>query len=186
MICCDACGTAVPAYDVVSYGSIEQGYRDLCNCCFNAEVASALGLERFGNVRLHPVLMTDCAGERHEFHFRMRLLGSMVALDAFELRSRCAGGISVPDTRETGRRTIVAARPPGRADAPKSVRQASRAQRARHADCRPADELRGLAVPRPRSTLFFSQNREILQEKQGGNRARIGNYRGRLAVLADF
>ena len=41
MICCDACGTAVPAYDVVSYGSIEQGYRELCNRCFNAEVASA-------------------------------------------------------------------------------------------------------------------------------------------------
>jgi hypothetical protein len=92
MICCDACGTAVPAYDVVSYGSIEQGYGDLCNRCFNAEVASALGLERFGNVRLHPVLMTDCAGQRHEFHFRMRLLGSMVALDAFELRAGAPGG----------------------------------------------------------------------------------------------
>ena len=137
MVCCEACGTAVPAYDVVNYGSIEQGYRELCNRCFNAEVASALGLERFENVRLHPVVMTDCAGERHEFHFRMRLLGSMAALDAFELTDRCAGGISVPDTRETGRRTIVAARPPDRADAPKSVRQASRAQRARHADCRP-------------------------------------------------
>ena len=30
--------------------------------------------------------MTDCAGEAHEFHFRTRLLGSMVALDAFELK----------------------------------------------------------------------------------------------------
>src|SRR5260221_6386069 len=78
-ICCDACGTAVPAYDVVNYGSIEQGYRELCNRCFNAEVASALGLERFENVRLHPVVMTDCAGERHEFHFPMRLLESMAA-----------------------------------------------------------------------------------------------------------
>jgi hypothetical protein len=81
---CEACGTAAPAYDVVNYGSIEQGYRQLCNQCFNAEVASALGLDHFENVRLHPVLMTDCEGKRHEFHFRMRLLGSMVALDAFE------------------------------------------------------------------------------------------------------
>jgi hypothetical protein len=23
MVCCEACGTAVPAYDVVNYGSIE-------------------------------------------------------------------------------------------------------------------------------------------------------------------
>jgi hypothetical protein len=53
-ICCEACGTAVPAYDVVSYGSIEKGYRELCSRCLNAEVASALGLERFENVRLHP------------------------------------------------------------------------------------------------------------------------------------
>jgi hypothetical protein len=91
MVCCEACGTAVPAYDVVHYGSIEQGCRELCNRCFNAEVASALGVD-FENVRLHPVVMTDCAGERHEFHFRMRLLGSMAALDAFELIAGAPGG----------------------------------------------------------------------------------------------
>jgi hypothetical protein len=92
MVSCDACGTAVPAYDVVNYGSIEQGYRELCSRCFNIEVAGALGLERFEHVRLHPVVMTDCAGERHEFHFRMRLLGTMVTLDAFELRAGEPGG----------------------------------------------------------------------------------------------
>ena len=86
-ICCEACGTAVPAYDVVSYGSIEKGYRELCSGCSNAEVASALGLDCFENVRLHPVVMIDCAGERHEFHFRMRLLGSTMALDAFEVKA---------------------------------------------------------------------------------------------------
>ena len=67
--------------------SIEQGYRELCNRCFNAEMANAMGLEHFESVRLHPVVMTDCAGERHEFHFRLRLLGSMVGLDAFEVRA---------------------------------------------------------------------------------------------------
>ena len=51
--------TAVPAYDVVSYGSIERGYCTLCTRCFNAEVASALGLEHFEHVRLEPVVMTD-------------------------------------------------------------------------------------------------------------------------------
>jgi hypothetical protein len=92
MVFCDACGTAVRGYDIVNYGSFEQGYRELCTRCFNAEVASALGLERFENVRLHPVVLTDCARERHEFHFQMRLLGSMATLDAFELRAGVPGG----------------------------------------------------------------------------------------------
>ena len=92
MICCEACGTTVPGYDVVNYGSMEQGYRELCTRCFNGEVASALSLDRFENVRLHPVVMTDCAGERHEFHFQWRLLGSMGVLDAFELTAGEPGG----------------------------------------------------------------------------------------------
>ena len=83
---CEACGTAVPGYDVVNYGSIEAGYRQLCSQCFNAEVASAQGLEHFENLRFDQVVMTDCAGEAHEFHFRTRLLGSMVAVDAFEIK----------------------------------------------------------------------------------------------------
>jgi hypothetical protein len=32
-----------------------------------------------------PVNIADCGGENHEFHFRVRLLGTEVALDAFEL-----------------------------------------------------------------------------------------------------
>jgi hypothetical protein len=89
---CAACGTAVPTYDVVSCGSIEHGYRALCTRCFNAEVASALGLEHFEHVRLEPVVMTDCAGEQHEFHFRSRLLGDVMALEAFELRADVQDG----------------------------------------------------------------------------------------------
>ena len=89
---CEACGTTVPAYDVVSYGSIEQGYRALCTRCFNAEVASALGLEHFEHVRLEPVVMTDCAGEQHEFHFRARLLGELIIIEAFELKAGVPGG----------------------------------------------------------------------------------------------
>jgi hypothetical protein len=92
MICCVACGASVPAYDVVNYGSIAHGYRALCTSCFNTEVASALGLKRFEHVQLQPVVMTDCAGERHEFHFRMRLLGSLAALDAFEVKRGEPGG----------------------------------------------------------------------------------------------
>ncbi len=91
-ICCDTCGVAVPAHDIVNYGSIEHGYRQLCSRCFNAEVASSLGLEDFENVQLHPVVMTDCAGEQHEFRLRTRLLGPMVALEAFEVRGGAPAG----------------------------------------------------------------------------------------------
>jgi hypothetical protein len=61
---CEACGTAVPSYDAVSYGSIERGYRELCTRCFNAEVAGALGLEHFEHVRLEPVVIDQTARGR--------------------------------------------------------------------------------------------------------------------------
>lgn len=89
---CPTCGAAVPYYDAVNYGSIEEGYRVLCTRCFNAEVADALGLEGFENVSLQPIVMTDYAGERREFHFRMRLNEAMAVLDAFELRDGAPGG----------------------------------------------------------------------------------------------
>lgn len=89
---CEECGTAVPSYDAVSCGSIDHGYRELCTGCFNAEMASVLGLERFEHVRLQPVVMTDCAGEKHEFHFGIRLIGDAMALNAFELKAGVPGG----------------------------------------------------------------------------------------------
>ena len=89
---CETCGAAVPSYDVVHYGSIEGGYRKLCNQCLNAEVAEQFGLEDFENFRFSQVVLTDCAGISHEFHFRTRLLGTMITLDAFELESGAPGG----------------------------------------------------------------------------------------------
>lgn len=86
MSACETCAAPTPAYDTVHYGNSECGYRLLCTQCFNAEVARAQGLDDFENVRFDQIVMTDCAGERHEFHFRTRLLGSMLALDAFELK----------------------------------------------------------------------------------------------------
>jgi hypothetical protein len=86
MMHCESCGREVPAYDIVNCGSVEHGYRQLCNQCFNTEVASAQGLESFENRRFDPIVMSDCAGEEHEFHFRTRLLGAVVAMDAFEVK----------------------------------------------------------------------------------------------------
>ena len=83
---CATCGQVTPDYDIVKYGSIEDGYRELCNQCLNAEVAKSDGLDKFEYVRFEPVELADCTGEAHVFHFRTRLFGPGVSLDAFELR----------------------------------------------------------------------------------------------------
>jgi hypothetical protein len=89
---CEACSAEVPSYDIVNYGSIDSGYRLLCTKCFNADVASRAGLDEFENVHFDQIEMTDRAGKAHEFHFRTRLFGSMVSLEAFELKHGSPGG----------------------------------------------------------------------------------------------
>jgi hypothetical protein len=89
---CEGCGQLTPGYDIVHYGSIERGYRDLCSRCFNAEVAKRVGLEAFEHTPFEPIGLTDCMGETHEFHFRTRLFGTGLALEAFELRDGYPGG----------------------------------------------------------------------------------------------
>jgi hypothetical protein len=81
---CDHCGESMPGYDIVRYGSIETGYRNLCGRCFNTEVAECGGLD-FEHIQFTPVQMADSKAENHEFHFRVHLFGGGVALDAFEL-----------------------------------------------------------------------------------------------------
>jgi hypothetical protein len=83
---CKTCGQITPSYDIISYGSMKCGYSELCSQCFNMEVAKLGGLDKFEHVKFKPVALTDCTGQVHEFHFRTRLFGPRVALDAFELR----------------------------------------------------------------------------------------------------
>jgi len=83
-VCCSACGQTTPSYDIVNYGSIEHGYKQLCGQCFNREIAKQGGLD-FEHAKFTPVGLTDCDGEVHEFHFRTHLFGPGVALDGFEL-----------------------------------------------------------------------------------------------------
>jgi hypothetical protein len=89
---CATCGQVTPDHDIVNYGSIEDGYRELCNRCLNTEVAKSDGLDKFEHVRFEPVELADCTGEAHVFHFRTRLFGPGVALDASELRDGHPGG----------------------------------------------------------------------------------------------
>jgi hypothetical protein len=83
---CDTCKQITPSYDIISYGSMECGYRELCSQCFNMEVAKLGGLEGFEHAKFEPIGLADCTGKVYEFHFRTRLLGTGVSLDAFELR----------------------------------------------------------------------------------------------------
>jgi hypothetical protein len=83
---CAECDQIILSYDVVNFGSVERGYRALCSRCFNTEVATLGGLDKFEHVTFEPVRLADCTGETHEFHFRTHLFGTGVALDAFELR----------------------------------------------------------------------------------------------------
>ena len=83
-VCCSACGQTAPSYDIVNYGSIEHGYKQLCGQCFNREISKQGGLD-FEHAKFTPVGLTDCDGKVHEFHFRTHLFGPGVALDGFEL-----------------------------------------------------------------------------------------------------
>lgn len=89
---CSNCGRIVPCYDIINYGSIEKGYRRLCGQCFNQEAAKLDGLDAFQHANFTPISLADCTGDVHEFHFRVRLFGPGVALDAFELHDGRPGG----------------------------------------------------------------------------------------------
>jgi ribosomal protein S14 len=89
---CASCGHSTPSYEIVNYGSMEQGYRQLCRQCLNREMAEAMGLEGFEHAKFEPVGLANCTGEVHEFHFRTNLFGTGVALDAFELRDGSPAG----------------------------------------------------------------------------------------------
>jgi hypothetical protein len=89
---CESCARTVPDYDVINYGSVDAGYRQLCTKCFNTEVAESGGLDGFEHAELSPVELTDCDGDAHLFHFRTRLFGRGVALDAFEIRDGSPAG----------------------------------------------------------------------------------------------
>jgi len=76
----------MPSYDIVNYGSLEHGYRQVCNQCLNNELAEAVGLVGFENANFQALSLGDCTGAVHEFHFRTSQFGAGVAIDAFELR----------------------------------------------------------------------------------------------------
>jgi len=90
-LCCHTCGRAIAGFESVHYGSLELGYRDLCNRCFNEEGAKN-GEINFSHVEFEPLDVPDVTGALHRFHFEVRLLGDKVSLQAFELVDGDPGG----------------------------------------------------------------------------------------------
>jgi hypothetical protein len=88
---CHTCRNPVASYDVISFGSMETGYRDLCSRCFNAEVAENGGFA-FEQVDFLPMEIMDFAGVKHNFKFRLLHLGDRVTLEAFEVDDGNRGG----------------------------------------------------------------------------------------------
>ncbi len=82
---CEQCGNPTPPWDIIDFSEDGSSYASLCTPCFNATIAELTGFTDFENARLEPIRMTDCTGEPHQFHFQLRLQGTMVILDAFEL-----------------------------------------------------------------------------------------------------
>jgi hypothetical protein len=72
---CADCDEFTPSYDIINYGSLEEGYRQICSRCFNVEVAKSGGLTNFEHFKFDPVELADCLGQAHVFHFRTRLFG---------------------------------------------------------------------------------------------------------------
>ena len=88
---CSKCGRVVPGYDILTSGSVETGYRAICTRCYNNEAAESDGL-KFEHADFAPIEIADCDGEAHHFHFRTRLFGPGVALDAFEIQDGYPAG----------------------------------------------------------------------------------------------
>ncbi|MCB4862957.1 hypothetical protein K7W03_25575 [Sphingobium sp. PNB] len=82
---CHACHARVASYDLIHFGSMETGYRDLCSRCFNAEVARTGQIE-LEQVGFQPIDMSDAAGVKRRFHFLLLHLGDRVTLEAFEVQ----------------------------------------------------------------------------------------------------
>ncbi len=111
-----------PRLRMVHGGSLESGYRALCGQCFNSEMAKLEGLERFEHFKLEPIHLADCAGKKHEFHFRTRLFGTGLALEltSFEM---VPGRLSIPDHRRARGRSSGTARAIDREDTATPISQ---------------------------------------------------------------
>lgn len=80
---CAACGKTVQPHDGV-YVTRKEDLQYFCSNCYNDMIAQYLGVV-FENPSFDPVTLKDTDDINHTFHFRTRLLGDQVIVDALEL-----------------------------------------------------------------------------------------------------
>jgi hypothetical protein len=95
-LCCDRCGLSDPDHDFTHFTETAQTVV-LCSNCFNAQMAATAGIEDLDTHELEPITLTDAQGARHTFYFQIRLLGTHVSLEAFELKDGYPGGYQFQD-----------------------------------------------------------------------------------------
>lgn len=81
---CEVCCMMVPGYDVVLLGDGEK-YRRHCSRCYNHVVSGMHELD-FQHPDFQPIILKDVDGTPHEFHFRTRIIGTGVSIEALEIR----------------------------------------------------------------------------------------------------
>lgn len=104
---CEGCGNAAPHHHLIHDGSHDGGYRLLCTACFNANAAARAGLAHFEHVQLEPVALSDSEGAVHQFHFRVRFLGNLLSVDAFELDGSVPAGYQFQQLGDPGEELLV-------------------------------------------------------------------------------
>ncbi len=80
---CTACGKTVAPYDGV-FLTREKDQQYFCSNCYNDMLSQHLGVA-FENPSFEPVTIKDTDAISHTFHFRTRLLGDQVSIDALEI-----------------------------------------------------------------------------------------------------
>lgn len=81
---CARCQEEFPGYDLVGTVRADGPAVTLCWRCHNQHVADLHGVP-FEHEELPPLVLRDGHGVRREILFRLRLLGDMVAIDAFDV-----------------------------------------------------------------------------------------------------
>lgn len=90
---CDECHKPAAPHDLINVGTTEGGYRELGYRCYNESIAKACGLGEFEHPDLHPVVLKDRNGRKHEFHFRSLIVPTgQLSIEAFELKNGAPGG----------------------------------------------------------------------------------------------
>jgi len=87
---CESCGKEAASHDIVHFGTRGK-YEILCGGCSSRKAAAMMGVD-YEHPDFHPITVTDCLGEPHEFHFRSRLVATGLVIDAFELEEAVPSG----------------------------------------------------------------------------------------------